>query len=143
AAYAADHKDMLPPSYGGLPNKVYSSGWIGNNKIYHESISTYMMVSDPPRYKDFYWCPSTVLPWNGLDTPKSTYAGNINVLTHFESMQFDNPKLRKTADIRRPSEVLSLTDSSQAGATVSGSQLSGQLDGKSYNATPYDPETAL
>lgn len=149
--YSADHQDWLPASYGGLLNKVYTGGWVGTNKKFNGALEAYISASpgdDPTQgrtYNDFYWCPSSTVPWNGTDDPKSTYSANINVMTHFEAQQSEpgGPRLVRLSDIPRPSEVISIGDASQAGATVSGPIYSGQLDGRNYNNTPYNSEDLL
>ncbi len=149
--YATEHRDQFPAAYSGQNGVSYAGGtWIGDDKRFHVALESYI---EAPRgtnfsYNDFYWCPSTVLPWNGTDEPKSTYSSNVNVLTHFDRLTFpgSTPRLVRVDSIIRPSEVISLGDANQASSTVSGPIYSGTLDGWTYNNIPLlvnNPETLL
>lgn len=148
AAYATENRDLLPPSYGGFSG-TYPSGWVATQKKFNEALEPYVTADpgevnpgDPRDYNDFYWCPSTTIPWNGLDDPKSTYAANRNVLTHFSGTTIDY-RLVRLSDLTRPSEIISIGDANQASATVSGPIYSGLLDGGLYNSVPFDSEVLL
>ncbi len=143
--YATEHRDRLPASWSGNSGTPYLGGtWIGTAERFHAALEDYIDVArgDDDSYGDFYWCPSTVLPWNGTDEPKSTYSANVNVLTSLA--RIDRPLVRLD-EIIRPSEIISVGDANQASATVSGPHYSGMIDGLTYNLPPQvnNPEDPL
>ena len=145
--YATEHRDLLPPAWTGNTGTNYGNGWIGTAERFHDALESYVDVArgSDESFGDFYWCPSTVLPWNGTDEPKSTYSANVNVLMHFDRYNTpqSTPRLVRTDSIFRPSEVIALGDANQASATVSGPIYSGGIDGwvQNYVATFFNNPT--
>ncbi len=138
--YATENKDQLPPAWTGNNGTDYGGGWIGTAERFHNALEDYIQADPGPdnSYGDVYWCPNTVLDWNGTDEPKSTYSANTNVLMHFDRYNTpqSDPKLVRIDSIFRPSEVIALGDANQASATVSGPIYTGGIDGWIYNFIP-------
>ncbi|NBC11008.1 MAG: DUF1559 domain-containing protein, partial [Planctomycetes bacterium] len=135
--YATENRDRLPAAWSGNNGTNYGNGWIGTAERFHDALESYVDAprGDDESFADFYWCPSTNLPWNGTDEPKSTYSANVNVLMHFDRYNTPQttPRLVRIDSILRPSEVIALGDANQASATVSGPIYTGQIDGWIYN----------
>jgi len=148
--YATEHRDKFPPSWSGNTGTDYGGGWVGTREKFNIALEDYVDVArgDEVTYDDFYWCPSTIRPWDdnpggSLEKPKSTYSANRNVMMHFDTF---GQQLTRTDSIPRPSEVISLGDASQtASDTISGPIYTGQLDGRNYNLPPWvnNPEDPL